>query len=56
MLEIHDFIEIHNFEYTFPGLNAFKFFKLTESSDEITYNRKNYQSFSLYFKQVLGHR
>jgi hypothetical protein len=50
IVEPLEYIEIHVSEYTFPGLNAYKFFKLFDSSNDISYNRKTHKGFIMYFK------
>ena len=47
--------EFCSFEFTFKGLNALKFFKMFELSNEINYNRAKYKGFNAYFKTLLGH-
>lgn len=54
--EPHEYIEIHVSEYTFPKLNAYKFFKLFETSNDLLYNRKTYKGFTMYIRELLDHK
>ena len=46
--------EIYVTEFGMKGLNAFKFFKVFDTTTEINYNRGKYKGFINYFKSSVG--
>jgi hypothetical protein len=49
-LTVFEYKTLLKSNFSSPGLNALKFFKLFDLGQELSYNRKVYKSFTHYFK------
>ena len=55
MLEVFPYNLLVETQFQVPNIMAMKFFRLFDSGQEISYNKKTHKSFVEYIKQNNGH-